>query len=104
MKEETFWEFRKKFIGKKEESRITMKDEKGNIKDEKEDILNIYKDFYSKLFLKENSTTTEEKEQEKRVTDKLKTILADAEHQAPLKIEEKEVKKSKNVFRMSGKK
>lgn len=92
MKEETFWEFRKKFIGKKEESRITMKDEKGNIKDEKEDILNIYKDFYSKLFLKENSTTTEEKEQEKRVTDKLKTILADAEHQAPLKIEEKEVK------------
>ena len=32
MKEETFWEFRKRLIGKKEEPRIGMKDKEENVK------------------------------------------------------------------------
>ena len=53
IKEENFWEFRRKINGRKTETKTAMIDEKGELKTEDKDIRNVYLNFYKDLFKKE---------------------------------------------------
>ena len=57
VKEETFWEFRKKIRGKKKEQPHVMKDKEGKVVEERKEILKIYEEFYNELFKRKGSDT-----------------------------------------------
>ena len=50
VKEETFWEFRRKITGKLNERPHVMKNSSGEIVEDKEKILELFQDFYTNLF------------------------------------------------------
>lgn len=96
VKEDTFWEFRRKITGKKEEKPHTMVNSEGKIVEDKNEILLMFEKFYTDLF--------DKKELDKAVVTKvdkeIKHITSVGEKQEPLIFTQKEicsaVKKLKN--------
>lgn len=99
MKEETFWEFRRKLKGKQEERAVAMKDGNGNKQEDQKEILKIFEQYYENLFRKDIPTTEEEKKNEKRVEVKLEDIIKEGQKQEPLLYTEKEIKKIINTLK-----
>ena len=88
VKEETFWEFKRRISGKKEEQRVAMRDENGKIETEPEKIKKIYAEFYENLFINELNQETK---------DRMKVTMEDinmrGSNQKPIQVEEEEIKK-----------
>ena len=91
MKEESFWEFRRRIDPKKTEISTQMEDESGKLTSDPGRIKEIYQSFYEKLFIKRKSETKEEKEAELKVNKKIEEIKERAKTQTPIKIEIKDV-------------
>ena len=96
MKEETFWEFRRKITGKSNERPHVIKNNSGEVVEDKENILEMFQNFYTNLFTRKpcDQAITE------GVNGELQDIIDIAESQEPLSIQpetiEKEIKKLKN--------
>ena len=93
IKEETFWEFRKKVTKRPEEQAKAMVDEKGNKKEGKEEIIEIYRKFYEDLFEKSKPNTEEERKKENEVNKKLEMIKEKAKQQDPLSYNKDDISK-----------
>lgn len=93
MKEETFWQFKKRIDKKGEEKPTAIMDEKGTVLEKKEDILKEYEEFYKKLFERKEAKTEEGRETEKEIHKKLEKIWENAKDQKALVIKEEDVKK-----------
>ena len=93
MKEECFWEFRKKIQGRKQERRTGMRDKEGNIAIEPEQIKEVYREFYEELFKRPIKETREEKEQEQVIMNKIEEIEKEGTIQEPVKIQQKTIEK-----------
>mgnify|MGYP001800575693 CR=1 FL=1 len=88
VKEESFWEFKKKMSKRKLEKQVAMKDENGDIQTEPKKIKEIYTKFYNELFkvevedqLKEKGKTVKERIEKK------------GKQQQPINIEEEDIEK-----------
>ena len=92
-----FWEFRRQRTGKGKDTVTSMKNEEGEIIENPEEILKVYKDFYQKLLSGREMTTDEGKQIEEMVEKYTEELLKKAERE-PMKpfTEEdyKEMKKS----------
>ena len=93
MKEESFWEFRKKIQGKRQERRTAMKDKEGNITEQAEEIKEIYKEFYEELFEKPKKEESIEQEQEKLIMKKIEDIEKEGSKQKPKEIQRETIEK-----------
>ena len=87
LKEESFWEFKRKLNGSKKEITTSMEDENGKMITEKEGIKKVYKDIYRKLF--ENP---KEIEDEERVKIQMEEIERKAKEQSPMEITSSTIK------------
>ena len=87
-----FWEFKTKLEGRPYERQKSMKDIHGEIKEDPEQILEIYKEFYLELFRKEIPSTEKAKEAEKLVNEKIREIEIIARNQTPLEVSRDELK------------
>ena len=96
----TFWEFKRKLVNRKEEQLRAMVNKKGEVKEEKEEILKIYSDFYQSLFETKIAKTEEEKEAENEIEQKFMDIIKVAETQSPLKIKKEDVEKTINGLKL----
>ena len=101
MKEESFWEFKRKLKGKQQETATEMMNEKGELVSGKEEIIDVYKNFYINLFKKEDKTnqSEEQKRAERKVEEKMGNIRKIARTQDPLKVTETEVRKVVNELK-----
>ena len=93
MKEETFWEFKRKLERKKNEGPNAMKNEKGERVEGKEEILKLYESFYKKLFKTKEARTSEEQDQENRINKKLNNIIQESKNQMPMMVGEEKIEK-----------
>ena len=93
MKEESFWEFRKKIQGKRQERKTAMKDKEGNITEQAEEIKEIYKEFYEELFEKPKKEESIEQEQEKLIMKKIEDIEKEGSKQKPKEIQRETIEK-----------
>ena len=89
VKEETFWEFRRKLTGKKEEKPHAMRDGEGNMVEEKEEIINMFQQFYMKLFQKKEI----DEDTEQKVNKELREITTQGAKQQPMVMSREEIKK-----------
>ena len=92
-----FWEFNKRSKGKKNEAATAMKNEKGEITENPEEILKIYKNFYEKLLSGREMTTEAGKQVENMVNKYVDELVkqADRSRMQPFTEDEyKTVKKS----------
>lgn len=88
VKEESFWEFKRKLKGLKKETPIGMEGETGEINTEPRDIKEIYRKFYKNLF--ENPKVEEIRE---HVEKKMEQVKGKAKDQKPMIISKKVIRK-----------
>ena len=88
VKEESFWDFKRKLGGQKKETPVGMKNEDGVIVHEPQKIKEVYKDFYTKLF-----HNPKEEEIKQAVDKKMEEIKKKAEKQTPLRTKRKTVER-----------
>ena len=93
VKEATFWEFKKRLERKKEEKPTAVMNKEGILKEKQQEILEVYKEFYTNLFKKEEARSIDEKNAEADIAEKFENIMREAKCQPPLAITEEEVEK-----------
>ena len=98
--EEKFWEVRRKIVGRNEEGITAMLNSEGKKVESKEEILEVYEEFYKVLFGKKKANTEEEKDTEKNIEEKLQKILKKGKEQQPLKIEKIDIEKAVKNLKM----
>ena len=86
MKENTFWEVRKKLEPKKEEKLSTIKNKDGKLIKYQKDMVEEYKSFYNTLFKKTNTSTMTGKKEEEKIKKQMKTVRENAAKQKPMRI------------------
>ena len=101
VKEESFWEFKRKLKGKQQETANEMMNEKGELVSDRDKIIDVYKNFYTNLFKKENKIIQSEecKRAERKVEEKINNIRNIAKTQDPLKVTPEEVRKVVNELK-----
>ena len=85
VKEESFWEFKRKLKGKQQETANEMMNEKGELVSYRDKIIDVYKNFYTNLFKKEHKIiqSEERKRAERKVEEKINNIRNIAKTQDP---------------------
>ena len=74
-----FWEFNKRSKGKKKEAATAMKNERGEITENPEEIINIYKNFYEKLLAGREMKTESGKQIENMVNKYVDQLVRQAD-------------------------
>ena len=89
IKQESFWEFRKRIKGKKKEIKNAMKNKDGELKTGPEEIKEVYKVFYDDLF------KVEVKSKDKIAKEKEMELMKErAKKQEPMELTEMEIRKT----------
>eukprot|EP00794_Sanderia_malayensis_P020626 gene20626-22661_t len=91
MKEDTFWEFKRKLAKRKEETPIAMTNKEGELKESRNEILDIYRKHHEDLFKVKTAATEKERETEQEIEMKFERIKETAKQQEPMFITEEEV-------------
>lgn len=93
MKEESFWEFKRKVKGKQQEIASEMVNEKGEMVSEKSKIVDVFKKFYVDLFKKPDKESFNEAQMksESTVEKKIKNMKEVANTQEALTVTKKEI-------------
>ena len=91
--ETTFWEFKRSLEKKKVEPVSAMRNEEGERKESKAEIIEIYERFYTKMFEKKVACSEDERNNESRINRKLEEITTEAKEQLPLKISQEKIRK-----------
>ena len=94
IKEETFWEFRKKISSKRNERKVAMKNKEGELQTEPEEIKKVFKDFYNSLFKVDIDESEEAKTKEE-----IGKILAKGQEQEVLLISKDDIIKAKKTLK-----
>eukprot|EP00112_Aurelia_sp_Birch-Aquarium-sp1_P014116 Seg3022.2 transcript_id=Seg3022.2/GoldUCD/mRNA.D3Y31 product="hypothetical protein" protein_id=Seg3022.2/GoldUCD/D3Y31 len=101
MKETTFWEFRRKVAGKKEEQVTSMIDKDGKSVEGKTDILKVYEDFYKDLFKVKMAKTKEETDVEETIREQMKEIEIKAKAQITIRFKQDEIDRAIKVLNVA---
>uniref|UniRef100_A0A7M5VCA9 Reverse transcriptase domain-containing protein n=1 Tax=Clytia hemisphaerica TaxID=252671 RepID=A0A7M5VCA9_9CNID len=82
-----FWEIHKKITQRRREPQTTsIKDKEGNRKDDKQEVLKVYKEFYEELLTPKEYTTERGKQQERLIAENFEEIIKTATKQKPMEI------------------
>ena len=99
LKEDTFWQFKRKMENRPQEAPSAIQDDSGKIVEEKRQILEEYKAFYGKLFEKRELKSLEGKLEERRISETLESIELRAKEQESLQFEDEDIKKGIKVLK-----
>ena len=94
-----FWEFKRRTQGKKKETMESIKNEKGEIEEDPEKILEIYKNFYKKLLTGREMDTTAGKEAEQLVNKYIEELEKKAYREGIKPFTEEEYQKVKKELK-----
>ena len=92
IKSNKFWELREIMKNKNEELKTSIMDKNGEMKENKKEIINVYKDFYERLLTTPESITEEEEIIELNVKKVISEIEDVAKNKQSIQIEGEEVK------------
>ena len=92
IKSNKFWELREIMKNKNEEPKTSIMDKNGEMKENKKEIINVYKDFYERLLTTPESITEEEEIIELNVKKVISEMEDVAKNKQSIQIEGEEVK------------
>ena len=93
MKEESFWEFKRKLNGKRQEMVQEMENKEGKLTSDTEEIKKIYQNFYEELFERKEDLDEEDEIIKKEIETKIKIIEQKANSQEPMVLSKETIRK-----------